>query len=139
MIKRIYKFFDRTEDKTRARLSHYPIFYAFLSGAGVILFWRGIWHAADATPFLQNSFVSIAFGAILLLSIGTFISSYIGNEIIISGLKKEKTAVEKIVEAEEQDLVHEFEDDARIVKELAQVKSQLAELKNLLEEIKNRK
>lgn len=115
-------------------LSHYPIFYAFLTGAGIILFWRGIWHVADSTPFLQNSFVSVVVGAILLLAIGTLISSFIGNEIIISGAKKQKTVVERIVEAEEQDLVHEFEDDARILRELGSVRSQIAELKKILEE-----
>ncbi len=134
MFKYINKFFDKLEDKNRMFLSSYPIFYAFLTGAGIILFWRGLWRVADITPILQNSFVSIIVGAILLLLIGTFVSSYIGNEIIISGVKKEKKAVEKIVEAEEQDLVHEFEDDAKIMRELKEVKSQLVDLKRMLEE-----
>ncbi len=134
MFKYINKFFDKLEDKNRMFLSRYPIFYAFLTGAGIILFWRGVWHAADSTPILQNSFVSIIVGTILLLLIGTFVSSYIGNEIIISGVKKEKKAVEKIVEAEEQDLVREFEDDAKIMREIREVKSQLIELKKILEE-----
>ena len=134
MFKYINKFFDKLEDKNRMFLSSYPIFYAFLTGAGIILFWRGLWRVADITPILQNSFVSIIVGAILLLLIGTFVSSYIGNEIIISGVKKEKKAVEKIVEAEEQDLVHEFEDDAKIMRELKEVKSQLVDPKRMLEE-----
>lgn len=134
MFKHINKFFDKLEDKNRIFLSRYPIFYAFLTGAGIILFWRGVWHAADSTPILQNSFVSIIAGAILLLLIGTFVSSYIGNEIIISGVKKEKKAVEKIIEAEEQDLVHEFEDDAKIMREIKEMKFQLAEIKKIMEE-----
>ncbi len=139
MIKRIYKFFDKFEDKNRIKLSHSPILYAFLTGAGIILFWRGIWHAADTTPFLQNSYVSIVVGGIILLGIGTFISSFIGNEIIISGNKKEKKLVDKIVEAEEEDLVHEFEDDARIIRELDKLKSEISSLKNILEDIKTKK
>jgi hypothetical protein len=134
MFKRIYKFFDKFEDKNRIKLSHKPIFYAFLTGTGIILFWRGIWATADTMPFLQNSIVSIIAGAILLLAVGTFVSSFIGNEIIISGNKKEQKIVDRIVDAEEQDLAHEFEDDVRIVHELVEVKSQLAELKKLLEE-----
>ncbi len=136
MFKYIYKFFDKFEDKNRMRLSHSPILYAFLTGAGIILFWRGIWHAADTTPFLENSYVSIVIGAIILLAIGTFISSFIGNEIIISGNKKEKKLVDKIVEAEEQDLAHEFEDDAKIIRELNSLKSEIVELKKILEKNK---
>jgi len=138
MFKRIFKLFDRLEDKNRMKLSHHPIFYAFLTGAGVIIFWRGIWHTADRIPILQDSVVSIVFGAILLLAMGTFITSFIGNEIIISGIKKEKTVVEKIVEAEEEDLAHEFADDTRIMRELKEVKTSVAELKKILEGVKNR-
>ncbi len=117
----------------RIKLSHSPIFYAFLTGAGIILFWRGIWHAADEIPFLQDSYVSIVVGATLLLAIGTFISSFIGNEIIISGNKREKKLVDRIVETEEQDLMHEFEDDTRIMHELKDVRSQLDDIRKMLE------
>jgi len=134
MFKGIYKFFDKFEDRNRMLLSHHPIFYGFLTGIGIVLFWRGVWHTADRLFLIQNSLVSIGVGAVLLLAIGTFVSSFIGNEIIISGIKKEKTAVEKIVMAEEQDLTHEFEDDARIIRELREVKSQLVDLKKILEE-----
>lgn len=136
MFKTIYKFFDKLEDKNRMFLSRYPVIYGFLTGIGVVLFWRGVWHTADRLFLIQNSFISIGVGAALLLAMGTFISSFIGNEIIISGIKKEKTAVEKIVMAEEQDLTHEFEDDARIMRELREVKSQLVDLKKILEEKK---
>jgi hypothetical protein len=136
MFKNIYKFFDRFEDKNRMFLSRRPIVYGFLTGIGVVLFWRGVWETADRLFIIQNSVVSIIFGTVLLLAIGTFVSSFIGNEIIISGIKKEKTAIEKIVMAEERDLAHEFEDDVRIVRELKEVRSQLAELKKILEEKK---
>lgn len=85
-------------------------------------------------PFLQNSYVSIGVGAILLLAIGTLISSFIGNEIIISGNKKEQKIVDKIVEAEEKNLAREFGDDVKIMREIREVKSQLVELKKILEE-----
>jgi hypothetical protein len=134
MFKRIYKVFDKFEDKNRMLLSRHPIFYGFLTGVGIVLFWRGVWHTADQLFLIQNSYISMALGAVLLLAIGTFVSSFIGNEIIISGIKKEKTAVEKIVIAEEQDLAHEFEDDARIMREIKEVRVQLAELKKVLEE-----
>ena len=134
MLKDIYKFFDKFEDKNRNLLSRYPIFYGFLTGVGIVLFWRGVWNTANGIFLIENSLVSIALGSILLLAIGTFVSSFIGNEIIISGIKREKKAVEKIVIAEEQDLAHEFEDDTRIMREIKEVKSQLVELKKALEE-----
>ena len=143
MLKTINKFFDKFEDKNRMGLSHTPILYGFFTGMGIILFWRGIWHLTDYILLYYfnlpiegfwSSFISLAIGTFFLMAIGTFVSSFIGNEIIISGIKKEKTAVEKIVEAEEQDLEHEFEDDARIIRELREVKAQIVDLKKILED-----
>lgn len=107
---------DEIEDVTRGKLSHHPIFYAFLGGVGVIIFWRGIWHTADyimelffavgdgvtstsisRLPWWDGP-LSVLVGALLLLITGLFVTSFIGNEIIISGLKREKKIVEKIEE-----------------------------------------
>jgi len=114
-IKKITKFFDKLEDKIRAELSHHPILYAFLGGIGIVLFWRGVWHTADlitelAFSFQHNSSInlgnlpwwdgplSLSLGSILLLFTGLFVSGFIGNEIIISGLKGEKKLTEKTEE-----------------------------------------
>ena len=32
LIKKFVDFFDKTEDKIRTKLSHYPILYAFIGG-----------------------------------------------------------------------------------------------------------
>lgn len=134
MFKKIYNFFDKFEDKNRNGLSRIPILYGFLTGIGIVLFWRGVWYVADSLFFMDSGWVSLLIGSFLLLAIGTLVSSFIGNEIIISGVKKQKTVVEKIVAAEEADLIHEFEDDAKIIRELKDIKNQLAELKKALEE-----
>ncbi len=112
-MRHIYRFFDKLEDKIRGRLSRHPIFYAFLGGIGAIIFWRGIWHTTDfvmETLFssqLRDGTIdlgilpwwdgplSILIGGILLLMTGLFVSNFIGNEIIISGLKGEKKLTEK--------------------------------------------
>lgn len=106
----VIRFFDKLEDKIRGKLSHYPIFYAILGGVGVVLFWRGVWHTADAVSFsllgvdgmstinlpsLGDGLISFALGLILLLPTGLFVSNFIGNEIIISGLRGEKKLNEK--------------------------------------------
>ncbi len=93
MIKKIVRFFDKLEDKVRGRLSHYPIFYAFIGGAGIVLFWRGIWHAADDMNI--GSIASLIIGTVILLLVGVFVSAFIGNRLIISGLIGEKKLEEK--------------------------------------------
>ena len=47
MIDSIYYLFDKMEDHIRARLARHPFVYTFIGGAGVVLFWRGVWHMAD--------------------------------------------------------------------------------------------
>jgi hypothetical protein len=105
----IYRFFDRLEDKIRGWFSHYPLLYGFYGGIGLVLFWRGVWHTADAialwywsangtmdiTPSMWDGPVTFVIGSIILLSCGLLVSEFIGNEIIISGLRGEKKLTEK--------------------------------------------
>lgn len=98
----IFKFFDKLEDKTRSKLSRSPLLYALLGGVGIVLFWRGVWHLAD--DFSINPIISMAIGAIILLLTGVFVSAFIGNSLIISGLSGDKKLAEKTadeVETEE--------------------------------------
>jgi hypothetical protein len=97
-IKAIIRFFDKLEDKIRGKLSHYPILYAFIGGTGIVLFWRGVWHTADS--FNLGDVVSIILGSIILLLTGVFVSDFIGNKLIISGLVGEK----KLSEKEEEEI-----------------------------------
>jgi len=102
---KIVKFFDKLEDRVRGHLSHYPILYAFLGGIGVVLFWRGVWHTAD--DFGLASITSLIVGTILLLLTGVFVSAFIGNRLIISGLSGEKKLEEKErseIETEEEQI-----------------------------------
>lgn len=93
LIKKTLKIFDKLEDKVRAKLSHYPILYALIGGIGVVLFWRGIWHIADDINL--GSIVSIIIGTIILLMTGVFVSAFIGQRLIMSGLIGEKKLSEK--------------------------------------------
>ncbi|MEI7709537.1 MAG: hypothetical protein WCI76_02375 [bacterium] len=98
LIKNIFRFFDKLEDKIRRKLSHHPILYAIIGGTGIILFWRGVWHLAD--DINMDSILSIIIGAVILLLTGVFVSAFIGNRLIISGLVGEK----KLTEREEGEL-----------------------------------
>lgn len=122
IFKHLYNAGDKLEDKVRGRLSHYPLIYAFIGGVGVVLFWRGVWHTFDSImEFLSSSGenltttgqpglpwwdgpLSVLLGTTLLLVVGLFVSNFIGNEIIISGIKKEKKIVEKTEEELDRDL-----------------------------------
>lgn len=89
---KILKFFDKLEDKTRAKLSRVPVLYALVGGVGVILFWRGIWHLADEVSLSAE--VSVILGGTILLISGAFVSTFIGSRLIISGLSGEKKLAE---------------------------------------------
>ena len=92
-LKNVVIFFDKLEDKVRAKLSHYPIIYAIIGGTGVVLFWRGVWHTAD--DLNVSSLISLIIGTAVLLMTGVFVSAFIGNRLIISGLIGEKKLTEK--------------------------------------------
>jgi hypothetical protein len=96
-IHAIVHFFDKLEDKIRAHLSRTPIIYAFIGGVGVILFWRGVWHIADVFEGDGGVF-SLILGALILLLTGAFVSSLIGNRVILTGLLGEKKLAEKTKE-----------------------------------------
>ncbi|MEK7193259.1 MAG: hypothetical protein AAB652_00535 [Patescibacteria group bacterium] len=94
---KIVKFFDKLEDKVRARLSRKPILYTLIGGFAIVLFWRGVWLTADLFPFLTGP-VSIVISVVTLLVTGLFVSFFIGDRTILSGLKGEKKLVEKTEE-----------------------------------------
>lgn len=98
----IVKFFDKIEDKVRGTLSRFPIVYALVGGVAIVIFWRGIWHTADIiesgggflAPLFGAPFSTVVSVAILLMS-GLFVSFFIGDRIILSGLTHEKKIEEK--------------------------------------------
>lgn len=94
MVKKLYSFFDKLEDKIRIQLSHRPVLYALVGAVGVVLVWKGVWETAELFPILHGP-VSIILGVVLLLLTGLFVSFFIGDSIIISGFKREKKLVEK--------------------------------------------
>ncbi len=143
----LYKAGDKLEDKVRGRLSHYPIAYAFVGGVAVVLFWRGVWHTADhlmerfllsashePTNISPYSFpwwdgpLSILIGTVLLLTVGLFVSHFIGNEIIISGLRKEK----KLVEKTEDEIRSDLKESSEINDEIHHINRRLKRIENVI-------
>lgn len=124
---RIFRILDKLEDKIRFGLSRWPIVYTLIGGVAIVLFWRGVWLTADLYPFLTGP-VSLAISVIVLLAIGLFVSFFIGDQILISGLKQEKKITEKTESEikEESAEIHEIEKQMEIIlRELSEIKNKL--------------
>ena len=120
---KLFKIFDRLEDKIRANLSRRPRTYALIGSIGIVLLWRGVWMIAD--DFGLSGLASAIFGIIILSSIGLFVSFFVGSEIIISGIKAEKRIDEKTEEEIKKESVS-----------LKYIKSDLEEIKNKIDKIR---
>ncbi len=133
---------SKLEQKITVFLSHRPRFYALTVGVGIILFWRGVWHSADhlhsfyfsfyenyvttdsfSTPWWDGP-LSLITGGLILYFTGALISSFIGNELILSGLRGEKRLSEK-TEGEVKNEVRAISD---IKDELKSITSALEDL-----------
>ena len=121
LIKKIFHFFDRLEDHVRETLSRHPILYTFIGGVAIVLFWKGVWDTADMFPVLYGP-VSIIISVSVLLVTGLFVSFFVGDVIILSGVKKEKKIIEKT----------ETEIRTEEIK-LSEIKREMDEIKNMLE------
>lgn len=123
VIKQILCYFDRLEDHIRGGLSHYPVVYAFVGGIGIVLFWKGVWESAEYFDILYGP-GSILLSLILLLSTGLFVSYFIGDTIIISGLRREK----KLIDKEEHEIFNEEREIEKIEEKMEKIDDQLEEL-----------
>ncbi len=122
IVKVIVKYFDYLEIKIRHKLSRVPVVYAFLGSIGVILIWRGVWMIADDMG--MSGAVSLFLGVFISMSIGLFVSFFVGDRIIISGIKQEKrleSKTEKEIKKEEVSL-------EEIKKDLQDIKDEIDEI-----------
>ncbi len=120
------KFFDKLEDKVRGFLSHKPLLYALIGGASHVLFWRGVWHLAD--DYGLGSLESLLIGAGALMVTGLIVASFIGDQIIISGIRHEK----KVTEKTETEVVQELGTISTIHKELHAITERLGAIEKKL-------
>lgn len=134
-LKRTDTFFDKLEDKVRARLSRHPILYTFIGGFGIVLFWRGVWHTGDmleaqggALGYIFSGPGSIILSVVVLLMTGLFVSFFVGDVIILSGLKHEK----KMAEKNEVELAKEEVSISHIEQDMLRLESKIKELEVIL-------
>jgi hypothetical protein len=125
MLHKMLHFFDKLEDRVRARLSRNPILYALIGGVGIVLFWKGTWETAELYPWLYGP-ASIVVGVIIMLATGLLVSFFIGDSIIISGFKREKKVAEK---SEQEILKAEKSATEQILAKIDHLEQDIHELK----------
>ena len=106
----------------RTVLSRRPFLYAFIGSLGVVLIWRGIWQIAD--NFGLPGWFSLLLGIVISSMTGLFVSLFVGDKIIISGIMKEKRIEEKTEE--------------EIKEEIKEQEISLSEIKEDLDEIRDK-
>ncbi len=131
----------KLKQKIQSFLSHHPGWYALIVGIGIVLFWRGVWHTADSIHillgyFYSNSSIDLAqniwwdgplsfvVGIFILHTTGAFTSSFIGNELILSGLRGER----RLNERTEADLKSEINTIGEVKEELVYISKKLEKL-----------
>ncbi len=122
-------------------LSHHSFLYALVVGVGIVFFWRGVWHSADLIHLYITQYavggtidavvypwwdgpLSLVVGIFILYISNAFVSSFIGNELILSGLRTEK----RMTKETESDVKMEIEAIADIKKDITAISHNLEAL-----------
>lgn len=116
---KIKRFFDILEDNIRGFLSLRPILYGIVGGVAIIIFWRGIWETADQINL--DPVMSTLISGLVLLGTGLFVSFFVGDTILISGLRQEK----KIAERSEAEIKHELDYLREIKEDIEEIKKKI--------------
>jgi hypothetical protein len=123
----VLNFFDKLEDRVRAKLSRSPILYSVIGAVGIILLWKGVWDLADRVPLLWG-WGSVFAGLVILLGSGLLVSFFIGDSVILSGLKRDKKLVDK---SEKEILTAEKTGTAEILAKLDHLERDVHEMREL--------
>lgn len=118
LFRKIHHYFDKLEDKVRGKLSKSPLVYSFIGAVATVSIWRGVWMVSDS--WNVPAWLSLVGGILLAMLTGLFVSFFIGDNIVISGLQQEKRVDEKtkdeIIKEE-----HEIEEVKRDIKEIKEI------------------
>lgn len=136
----VLNFFDKFEDSVRAHLSRYPVIYTIIGGVAIVLFWRGVWHSADMLQeqggwvgFLFSPVISLVIVVIILLATGLFVSYFIGDTILMSGMKGEK----KIADKTRKEVQEEEGKIGELRTTIKDMKKEVDEIRDFVEHVKS--
>ena len=136
-MKKTLEFFDHLEDKVRGHLSRYPIVYTMIGAVAIVLFWRGVWHTADILQakggwlgWVFYEPTNLVIVLVILLATGLFVSYFIGDTILLSGLKKEK----KVAERTEREVKEEDEKISELRTTIKEMKKEVDQIKEIVVE-----
>lgn len=140
MVKGIITYFDKLEDWIRSHLSRYPIIYTLIGGVAIVLFWRGVWHTADMFQeqggilgWLFYAPTNLILVIVVLMATGLFVSYFIGDTILISGLKGEK----KVTDRTEREVKEEELKIVELRSTIKDMKEEVDEIKDFVEHIEH--
>jgi mannitol-specific phosphotransferase system IIBC component len=135
-MKDVISFFDKFEDKIRVKLSRHPILYTFIGGVSIVLFWRAVWHTADILAsqggiigFLFYEPINLVIVTMILLASGLFVSYFIGDTILMSGLKGQKKMTDKTV----KELREEEASLENVQESLNELKAEVVKMKEVVQ------
>ncbi len=103
----VLHFFDKLEDRVRGVLSHHPVPYSLITAVAIVVFWDGVSNVTSSVPMLQGfwgGMILITASVGVLLVTGVFVSFFIGDTIIISGIRGEKKMIDKTEDELHQEL-----------------------------------
>ena len=119
----------------RAQLSHKSVLYAIIGGTATVLFWRGIWHTADILQaqggiwgFLFYEPITIVWCSLILLFTGLFVSNFIGERVILSGLNAEK----KLAGKEQTEIKKEDVELSNVIEKVNQISEELNQINEVI-------
>ncbi len=127
VYKKVLNFLGRMEDDVRFNFSSHPVPYSLVAAVFIVLFWKGIEDTASMFPVLTGPFLIFLSVPVLLLT-GVFVSFFITDRVILSGLKKEQKVVQETeVEVKQEDLLLKrvAEKIEEIDREVHQIQGQL--------------
>ena len=93
--------------------------------SAAIFGWQSEYSSIDYIN-MTDGLLSLILGLVMLLITGLFVSNFIGNEIIISGLRGEK----RLAERTEQEVRYETTNLTDIKKELREIKESIESIKD---------
>jgi hypothetical protein len=127
-----FRFFDRLEDRIRARLSRHPVLYGLLSGLGIVLFFRGVWLIADEFAVLESGTVTTAISIFILLITGTLVAHFVNDRLLASGILRGKKFVEKTELQIKEELQKEEVTLGKLEKDIARLAERMGRIEEAL-------